>query len=150
VLEKHRKEGSTEEVSFWTSRDVREVVKSHVNLVVADTAQWEQSAAYIIDTHKATEAFVKNAGMGFAIPYLFNGQPHDYEPDFVIRLAGRANEFLIIETKGFDDKADAKKQAAERWVAAVNAAQTFGTWRFVMARSMAEVRTALDAELVST
>jgi type III restriction enzyme len=148
VLEKNRREGSTEDVSFWTSRDVREVVKSHVNLVVADTAQWEQSAAFIIDTHKATDAFVKNAGMGFAIPYLFNGQPHDYEPDFVIRLAGREDQFLIIETKGFDDKADAKKQAAERWVAAVNASQSFGSWRYVMARSLAEVRAALDAELV--
>lgn len=52
--------------------------------------------------------------------------------------------FLIIETKGFDDKADAKRQAAERWVAAVNASRSFGTWKFAMARSMAEVRAALD------
>ena len=145
VLEKNRKAGSTEDVNFWTSRDVREVVKSHINLVVADTAQWEQSAAFIIDNHAATDAFAKNAGMGFAIPYLFNGQPHDYEPDFIIRLSGRDNDFLIIETKGFDDKADAKKQAAERWVSAVNASKSFGTWRYVMARSMAEVRAALDA-----
>ena len=150
VLEKgDRKEGSTADVSFWTSRDVREVVKSHVNLVVADTAQWEQSAAFIIDTHKATSAFVKNAGLGFAIPYLFNGQPHDYEPDFLIRLAGGEDRFLIIETKGFDDRADAKKQAAERWVAAVNATKANGEWRYVMARSLNEVRAALDAQMVT-
>lgn len=140
-----RATGSTADVSTWTSRDVREVVKSHINLVVADTAQWEQSAAYIIDTHKVTDAFVKNAGLGFAIPYLFNGQPHDYEPDFIIRIKDRPDEFLILETKGYDEKADAKKQAAERWVAAVNAAKSFGQWRFTMARSMGDVRKALDA-----
>lgn len=148
VLEKNRKEGGTAEVSFWTSRDVREVVKSHVNLVVADTAKWEQSAAFLIDSHKAAAAFVKNAGLGFAIPYLFNGQPHDYEPDFIVRLANGQDRFLIIETKGFDEKADAKRQAAERWVAAVNATKSYGKWRYVMAKQLDEVRTALDAELV--
>ena len=145
VLEKSRKAGSTGDVFFWTSRDVREVVKSHVNLVVADTAQWEQSAAYAIDSHPSVVAFVKNAGLGFAIPYLANGEPHDYEPDFIIRVAGRENEFLILETKGFDDRAEIKSQAAQRWAAAVNAAKTFGHWRFEMARSLGQVRTILDA-----
>jgi hypothetical protein len=31
---------------------------------------------------------VKNAGLGFAISYHHNGQPHDYVPDFIVRLAG--------------------------------------------------------------
>jgi type III restriction enzyme len=52
--ETSRGPGSTADVDFWTSRDVREVLKSHVNFVVADTAQWEQSAAYIIDKHPAS------------------------------------------------------------------------------------------------
>jgi type III restriction enzyme len=55
-------------VDFWTSREVREVVHSHLNYMVADTRQWEQSAPYVIDTHELVEAFVKNAGLGFAIP----------------------------------------------------------------------------------
>lgn len=142
-----RATGSTADVSTWTSRDVREVVKSHINYVVADTAQWEQSAAYIIDTHKVTDAFVKNAGLGFAIPYLFNGQPHDYEPDFIIRLKDRADAFLILETKGFDDRAEIKAQAAHRWVSAVNASGRYGTWSFEMARSLAEVRAKLDVRI---
>lgn len=102
VLEKNRKAGSTEDVSFWTSRDVREVLRSHVNLVVADTDRWEQSAAYIIDHHAAVDAFVKNAGLGFAIPYLDNGEAHDYERDFIIRLKSGNGEHLIFETKGYD------------------------------------------------
>ena len=99
IFEKNRGEGSTSEVDFWTSREVREIVRSHVNYVVADTQQWEQSAAYLIDTHPAVDSFVKNAGLGFAIPYIHNGQPHDFEPDFIIRLAGYDARFLILETK---------------------------------------------------
>ena len=49
---------------------MREVVNSHVNYVVADTRVWEQAAAYVIDTHPAVQAFVKNAGLGFAIPIV--------------------------------------------------------------------------------
>jgi type III restriction enzyme len=66
---------------------VREVLHSHLNYVVADTKIWEQSAAYILDTHGAVECFVKNAGLGFAIPYVHNGRPHDYVPDFIARLS---------------------------------------------------------------
>jgi type III restriction enzyme len=39
--------------------------------VVADTDQWEQAAAYIIDNHPATAAFVKNERLGFTIPRLY-------------------------------------------------------------------------------
>jgi hypothetical protein len=57
-------------VGRWTSREPREIRRSHLNYVVPDTQKWEQSAVHYIDTHPATEAFVKNAGLGFAIPYL--------------------------------------------------------------------------------
>jgi type III restriction enzyme len=65
--EKSRGPGSTAEVDYWTSKEVREVRRCHLNYVVADTAKWEQSAAYYIDTHPAVAAFVKNAGLGFAV-----------------------------------------------------------------------------------
>jgi type III restriction enzyme len=131
--------GSTSEVDFWTSKDVREVLHSHLNYVVADTKRWEQSAAYIIDTHPMVEAFVKNAGLGFAIPYLYNGQPHDYVPDFIIRLKSNTESYLILETKGFDELAEVKKQAAHRWVNAVNADGRYGKWRYAITRSPHEV-----------
>jgi len=41
--ETHRPSGSTADINFWTSRDVREVVRSHLNCAVMDTARWEQS-----------------------------------------------------------------------------------------------------------
>ncbi len=145
ILEKNRGEGSTGEVSFWTTREVREVRHSHVNYVVADTRQWEQSAAYLIDTHRAVEAFVKNAGLGFAIPYFHNGQTHDYEPDFIIRLDGSGERYLIVETKGYDRLAEVKEQAANRWVAAVNAEGRHGRWQYAMVRRPGDVRGAIDA-----
>ncbi len=142
--ETSRGPGSTADVDYWTSKDVREVVRSQVNYVVADTKKWEQEAAYHIDTHAAVEAFVKNAGLAFAIPYLHNGQPHDYIPDFIIRLKTTPVIHLILETKGFDDLAEVKAGAAQRWVAAVNADGQFGRWQYEMSRAMPKVRALLD------
>jgi type III restriction enzyme len=144
--ETNREPGSSADVDTWTSKPVREVVRSHVNYVVADTERWEQSAAYILDTHTAVEAFVKNVGLGFAIPYFHNGQPHDYLSDFIVRLKNGLN--LILETKGYDELADVKRAAAERWVNAVNADGQFGRWDYRMARKVSEVREILDAASV--
>lgn len=142
--EANREPGSTADVDYWTTKEVRDVIRTHVNYVVADTRVWEQSAAYILDTHPMVEAFVKNAGLGFGVPYLHNGRPHGYVPDFIVRLKTNPVIHLILETKGFDELADVKAAAAERWIAAVNADAQFGTWRFTMARKMAEVGAVLD------
>ena len=116
-----------------------------MNYVVADTKVWEQSAAYILDTHRLVHSFVKNAGLGFAIPYLHNGQPHDYIPDFIVRIKVEPSVHLILETKGFDELAEVKAAAAERWVAAVNADGQFGRWEYKMARMPGDVTELLDA-----
>ena len=121
------------------SREPREVVHSHLNYVVPDTAKWEQAAAYYIDTHPLVDAFVKNAGLGFAIPYLHNGQMHDYMPDFIVRLKTEPPIHVIVETKGFDPLGDVKRAAAERWVAAVNAEGSCGEWAYAVAKKTTEV-----------
>src|SRR5262249_34545973 len=109
-----REAGSTAEVNFWTTKAVREVVRSHVNLVVIDS-KWEGSAAFHLDHHPHVAAFVKNQGLGFSIPYLHGAGLHEYIPDFLVRLDNGVT--LILETKGGrDEKAEVKVQAAERWV----------------------------------
>lgn len=143
--ETNRGPGVTGEVDFWTSREVREVLRSHVNYVVADTKKWEQAAAYYIDTHPATAAFVKNAGLGFAIPYLYNGQMHDYMPDFIIRLKNEEPRHLILETKGFDPLAEVKTAAARRWVNAVNAEGSYGRWDYVVVRKPEDIPLRMTA-----
>jgi type III restriction enzyme len=65
--EKGRGAGSTADVDFWTSKKVKEIERSHLNYVVQDS-KCEQSAAYHLDTHPLVAAFVKNQGLGFAIP----------------------------------------------------------------------------------
>ncbi len=131
--------GSTVGVDFWTSKEVREVSRSHVNFVVADTRAWEQQTAFYIDRHPNVLSFVKNAGLGFTIPYLHNGQGHDYVPDFLVMFDDRPGYTLILETKGFDPLEEIKQQAAERWVAAVNADGKFGDWAYALAKSVSDV-----------
>jgi type III restriction enzyme len=150
LYETGRSAGSTEEVDFWTSRDPKAVLHSHVNYVVPDTSSWEQQAAYFIDTHPMVDAFVKNAGLGFAIPYLYNDQMHDYMPDFMVRLKSNPVSHLILETKGYDPKAEIKQAAAQRWVAAVNAEGSYGNWQYVMTRKTSEVTAIISKAAENT
>jgi type III restriction enzyme len=134
--------GSTGEVDFWTAKPVKEVTKSHLNYVVADTKQWEQAAAFHLDTDPRVVAFVKNQALGFSIPYLHDAQTHDYLPDFLLRLENGIH--LILETKGHDVLEHVKTQAAHRWVDAVNADGSFGEWRYAIVHEMNRVREAID------
>ena len=143
-FESCRGPGSTAEVDFHTSRNPYPVVKSHVNAVVPDTAKWEQSAAYQFDRHEQVHSFVKNEGLGCAIPYLHNGEQHEYLPDFLVRLQGEKPRYLILETKGYDPLKEVKAQAAERWVQAVNAAGGFGVWRYAMVTDVGKVGEAVS------
>ena len=126
---------------MFTTKDAREVIRSHVNLVVSDTTTWEQSAVYHLDSHKAVRAFVKNHGLNFAIPYFHDDQHREYVPDYVVRLNVRDERYVIAELKGEDWKktADVKAQAARRWCAAVNATGEFGTWDYKLAFSVPEL-----------
>jgi type III restriction enzyme len=137
IFECHRGPGTTADVDFWTKRGVREVNRSHLNYVVADTERWEQSAAWQLDRHPQVQAFAKNASLGFAIPYLHNGQPHEYQPDFLVRLAN--DHHLILEIKGYDPLEEVKAQAAHRWVRAVNSDGTRGRWDYRLAHRPEEV-----------
>jgi type III restriction enzyme len=98
----------------------------------------------VLDTHPLVNAFVKNAGLGFAMPYLHNGQVHDYVPDFIVRLKTEPAQYLVLETKGFDPLEGIKVAAAMRWVAAVNADGTYGAWGYAIVKKIA-VPTDLDS-----
>lgn len=105
----------------------------------------EQSAAYYIDKHPRVASFVKNQGLGFGIPYLHDGQAHEYVQDFIVRLDNSLQ--LILETKGHDPLEEIKSNAAQRWVDAVNADGAFGEWRYAIVHEMAEVGVAIEETL---
>lgn len=141
--ERSRPTGSTVEVDLWTSKPVKETLKSHLNYVVADTQKWEQSAAYYLEESGRVVSYAKNQGLGFFIPYLHDGQQHDYIPDFLVRLDNGVT--LIIETKGHDPLEAVKRAAAERWVDAVNAGGSYGEWRYAIVHDPAGVPGVLEA-----
>lgn len=120
------------------------LVLSRARRQTTGTLRWEQSAAYVIDRHGMVDAFVKNAGLGFAVLYVYNGEPHDYLPDFIVRLKTEPPCHLILETKGYDPLKDVKTDAAYRWVRAVNADGRFGRWEYACAGAVAEVGELID------
>lgn len=129
---------STALVDFDTTRKVWGTVsKCHLNLCVADTGQWEQSAAYCLDVHPAVESWVKNDHLGLLIPYRKGGQPHSYVPDFIVRLTDQ--RMLIVEVKGKLGDAEIKLAAAHRWVNAVNREQSFGQWQYHLVKHPADL-----------
>jgi type III restriction enzyme len=136
---------ATADISTFTAKRVREAVRSHVNLVIIDSI-WEARAAELLDGHRAVGAYIKNDGLNFTIPYLHNGKPSEYLPDYVVRLAGTTDRFLIAEVKGADwgGLAEVKAQAAHRWCAAVNAAGEFGQWDYKLACNVGELSPYLD------
>ena len=145
-VEQHRGPGTTADVEYATRKEPFAVLKSHVNYVVPDS-QWERVAAYALDTHPAVRSFVKNSGLGFAIPYVHSGQGHDYLPDFVARLDGHEDRRIIVETKGLDDRLEEKTAAAERWVCAVNRDGRYGTWSYLLLRDRAKIAQEIAHEL---
>ena len=141
-----RRVGSTAQVDAWTGKPVIEVVKSHVNLMVAHTGSWEQQVAQRLDRNAAVTAFVKSEFLELAIPYVDNGEGHDYYPDFLVRLSGESRFTLILEVKGRPDPLEqVKAAAARRWVAAVNAEGSFGRWGYAILRDPKDTAETVDA-----
>ena len=80
--------------------------------------------------------------------YRKNGVPSTYIPDFIVELD--IGLTLIIETKGqYNDNADIKAKAAERWVDAVNQSGNFGLWQYVVVKDPAELSAILNDVCVS-
>jgi type III restriction enzyme len=142
-VERHRGPGSTVEVEYVTRREPFAVIKSHVNYVVPDS-QWENVAAYALDNHPKVRCFVKNSGLGFSIPYVHEGQTHDYLPDFLVRLETPDERYVIVETKGFDERVAEKCHSAERWCTAVNTDGRYGQWSYFMLRDKARIAEELQ------
>src|SRR5208337_4264970 len=59
------------------------------NMVVGDTATWEQSAAFRLEMaarKNAVRCYARNDGLGLTIPYEWYNVDRSYEPDYLVRL----------------------------------------------------------------
>jgi len=138
VLAEGAPNGSTADVDYDTTKPVwaTDGAKCHVSHVVADTKTWEQSVARAIERLPETIRYVKNERLGFTIPYVVNGDPRLYVPDYVVVLddGGGATDPLqmALEVSGKKDEAKEAKVATARnlWVPGVNALGTEGRWGF--------------------
>ena len=119
--------GSTSYVDFDTTRPVwsTDPDKCHISHVVCDTDSWEQKMAQTLEDMDEVESYVKNHNLGFFIPYTYEGEAHNYIPDFIVRLRapdGAQPLNLIIEVSGEPkpEKAAKVETARSLWVPAVN------------------------------
>ena len=98
--------------------------RSEINIAACHSGL-EVEIARLLDAHPDVTAWARNYGLGWTLPYLYDGAWRRYEPDFVARLF-RGHEtgdavYLMIEGKGQpDDESDAKERYAEDyWIPAV-------------------------------
>ena len=137
--------GSTRYVDFTTTKDVYATEKSHLNAVVLDSG-WEAKVAEVLDGMPEVDAYAKNQGLNFKIPYTYEGQARNYVPDLLVRInRGEAADepvTLLIEVTGEQKAEKAAKVATAQtmWVPAMNNDGRFGRWFFL------EVTDPWDAE----
>lgn len=135
--------GSTLNVDFHSTKPIYPVNRCHLNAMVADTEKWEQSAAFLLDSHPGVRRWVKNDRLGFTIPHRHRGVVSRYVPDFIVVTDKDLN--VIVEIKGrVNDDADAKAKAAERWVEAINHTGGYGTWHYLLVDDPGKVGLAIN------
>ena len=136
VLDPYNPVGSTRGVHFATVKKTLWMTspnRCHVNWVVCDS-EWEVEFCRVAESHPRVRAYVKNQGLGLAVPYRSGSIPRTYLPDFIVLVDdGRGDPLhLIVEIKGYrrEDARDKKAAVETQWVPGVNRRGGFGRWAF--------------------
>jgi type III restriction enzyme len=158
LLQPYDTVGSTRYVDFTTTRSVysTDARFCHISHVVGDTETWEQKMAQALEqlgSEGVVLSYVKNHNLGFNMPYSFNGESHNYIPDFIARVddgQGKDNLLnLILEVTGKkDDRKDSKVTTAKTlWIPAVNNCGQFGRWAFIEIDDPWDAKKAIKAAI---
>ncbi len=151
ILNPYNAFGSTADVQFKTAKtdlyrtDPR---KCHLNYAVLDSG-WEAEFCRAAEAHPRVKAYVKNAGLGFEIPYRSGGQRRVYLPDYIVQIDdGRGEEDplnLVVEIKGLKRESDREKIDAAKtyWVPGVNNRGGCGRWDFIELDDLFEIEAEL-------
>ena len=137
-LNRYRPIGGAAAVHFKTARPVQPTEASYLNYVACHTGSWEQAATFQLERlarDGPVVCYLRNYRLEFTIPWEQYGEPRAWEPDFLVRLRNGSATTVVLEIKGAPDpEADAKHQAARRWVRAVNNWGRLGRWDFLVCR----------------
>ncbi len=151
VLRSYQPIGSTADVAFDTTKGVYATINSPLNYVVLDSADWEAKVAEALEDMNEVTSYCKNDDrVGFRIPYVDEGTPRNYVPDFLIRWRVDDREVMIIaEVTGEKrrQKAEKASTAKDLWVPAVNNLCEFGQWTFVEITAPDEAKQLLRAHM---
>ncbi len=157
LIDSYNPQGTSANVNFTVSRKSKilhetAADKSHVNYAVCDSA-WEETFCRVVEAHPKTLAYVRNAGLGFEVPYFAGGERHSYLPDFIVLVDdghGRDDPLhLIVEIKGYRylDTEAKKATVRDSWVPGVNAERRFGRWAFIELTDQTLMEADYEAEL---
>ena len=98
-------------------------VRSPLTYAHCDSS-WERDLARLLDDMPAVSRWVRNRNLNWHIPYVMDGEPHRYLPDFVaVAPLPNGNELhIVIEVKGREKVADTVKRRwiEQYWLPAVN------------------------------
>lgn len=138
---------STTDMLIWhTSKPWEFTKKSHINRVVFDST-WEASEAYELERNKNVIAWAKNDHLGFVVNYSYQGTPHTFYPDYLVRLTNGTT--LVLEVKGQDTQQNrTKREFLDEWVRAVNEHRGFGQWAWAVSMNPADLADILMAQNV--
>ena len=125
----------------YPEQDGSMTFRSELN-AAACHSELERQVANLLDHVEAVDAWVRNFRLGWTIPWHdpVHARWHEYEPDFVARMALERSEaavgHLVIEVKGRPDiRSDEKARAAHEWCQRLTdgaVAGVGGPWLFVM------------------
>jgi len=140
--------GSSGKMRTWyTSKPTIPAQKSHISHTVGDSS-WEGYAANIFESSNDVISYAKNDHLGFQIFYMWGGSRRRYVPDFIVKF--RTGEHLVLEIKGIDTPHNqAKRDALQQWILAVNQAARFGHWRWDVAFQPSEITDIISKNMAS-
>ncbi|MEI1249883.1 BPTD_3080 family restriction endonuclease [Rhizobium aouanii] len=147
VFDEENPIGSTANMRTWyTTKPCFPAVRSHISHLVGD-ASWEGYAANLFETRKEVTSYAKNDHLGLQIHYMWGGSRRRYLPDFLVRFAnGRT---LVLEIKGINSPQNqAKRDALDEWIKAINTAGGFGLWSADVAFQPAEIQDIITRHTV--
>ena len=155
LLDPYNPTGSTIHVRFTTAKRTcwhTSPGRCHINWLVYDS-EWEAEFCRVAETHPRVRAYVKNHGLGFEVPYRFQGERRMYWPDFILLVEdGHGEEdllHLVVEVKGYrqEDAKEKKNTMTTYWLPAVNRLADYGRWDFAEFCDAYEMEAEFDRQI---